>query len=269
VLNSAAHSLDNATGTTTATGTDPALGTFDVLTVSFGAGAGALSVRYFAALDAFVFHRKPLTAELPTVWPAFGIADQPPNHTRCLGWDEHYFYPGGVVTDLAQCGSGGPLFLFEPPAQSPAHANEPPVGTMLLSPLSHFGTNRVVNCPHSKTPDPSTCTLGVDAAAGPAGLDSGLFQTAAVMFGRPGLVRATRAFGSIARQYHATHRSRGPGVSQLSYWNDNQAGQFARVSPSTRFLARHQPLGEEDAVHVCRHCRLRGCGLGSGLGRAH
>ena len=50
--------------------------------------------------------RHPLTVDLPTVWPLFTIQDQPANHTRCLGWSEHYFYPGTIQVDLGECSSG-------------------------------------------------------------------------------------------------------------------------------------------------------------------
>jgi len=103
-------------------------------------------VRYFSASDAFVFVRQPLTVDLPTAWPLFSIQDQPANHTRCLGWSEHYFYPGGIQVDLGGCSSGGPLFLFDPPPPAPAA----PVATMALSPLTHFSSNSVVNCPPGK-----------------------------------------------------------------------------------------------------------------------
>ena len=182
-------------------------------------------MRYFAGLDAFVFVRRPESDALPTVWPEFSIADQPANHTRCLGWSEHYFYPGGIETDLPGCSSGGPLFLFDPPPPAPAA----PVATMALSPLTHFSSNSVVNCPpHGKgaVPDTALCGLGVDASArcGTKGNHCVLFETAALVMARPGLTRATRAFGSILRRKHNTKRNRGPGVNELSYWNDNQAG---------------------------------------------
>merc|ERR1711871_1345135 len=51
-----------------------------------------------------------------------------------------------------------------------------------------------------------------------------LFNTSAVLLARPGIMRATRAFGALLRRAHSTKRLRAAGVSQLSYWNDNQAG---------------------------------------------
>ena len=177
MLTSHPDSLTNATGPgVAASGADAQLGAYEQLSIPFH--GGALAVRYFAAMDAFVFVRLPKPATcatdpeggasscapaLPTTWPRFSVADQPRNHTRCLGWSEHYFYPGGIETDILGCSSGGPLFLFDPP---PLAATAPPVPAMVLSPLSHFSSNMVVNCPpHNPKlpPDLSLCGLGVDA----------------------------------------------------------------------------------------------------------
>ena len=206
-----------------ASGVHPTLGPYEELALEYGA-AGVLAAQYFAGADAFVFQRRPGTAagpQLAAQWPAFSIADQPANHTRCLGWSEHYFYPGGINTDLGGCLSGGPLFLFDPPAPAPAK----PAATMLLSPLTDFTCNAVVNCPPHKKGQPvdkRQCALAVDAS-GKSGHCLG-WETAAVVLARPGLTRATRAFGAILRRAHNTTRARGPAVNQLSYWNDNQAG---------------------------------------------
>lgn len=237
VLTSHPDSLANATGPgMVATGADAQLGAYEQLSIPFH--GGALAVRYFTAMDAFVFVRLPKPATdpeggppvLPTVWPKFSVADQPRNHTRCLGWSEHYFYPGGIATDILGCSSGGPLFLFDPPPLAPAL----PVPAMVLSPLSHFSSNQVVNCPpHNPKlgpPDISLCALGVDASA-ECGRSTHcqFFETEALVMARPGLTRATRAFGSILRLNHNTTRNRGPAVKELSYWNDNQAGYVSSV----------------------------------------
>jgi len=64
--------------------------------------------------------------------------------TRCLGWNDHYFFPGGLATDLKGCKSNGPLFLFDAPVQT----IPPPASTsMVLSALTKFTSNQVVNCP--------------------------------------------------------------------------------------------------------------------------
>lgn len=113
---------------------------------------------------------------------------------------------------------------------------------MALSPLDHFATSRVVNCPtHGKNkPDPRVCTLGVDASStrlAPGG------STSALLIARPGLVRLTRAFGSLARQFHNTARNRGPGVGLLSYWNDNQAGySWWTVGPDQEVWGKPQDI---------------------------
>ena len=97
---------------------------------------------------------------------------------------------------------------------------------MVISPLSHFSSNFVVNCPAGKGPpsDPSKCTLGVNAVMNPKCKQCYLFPTQSLMLARPALQRCLRAFSSAVRQAHNTSRNRGPGVSVLSYWNDNQAG---------------------------------------------
>ena len=67
--------------------------------------------------------------------------------------------------------------------------------------------------------------MGVDAAAGHCGGSHKcqLFTTTAGLLARPGITRTTRAFGSLLRQARNTTRRRGTSVTQLSYWNDNQA----------------------------------------------
>jgi hypothetical protein len=88
VLTSHPESLSNATGPgAVASGVDPQLGAYEQISIPFR--GGALAVRYFAAMDAFVFVRLPKPATdpegappaLPTVWPKFSVADQPRNHT--------------------------------------------------------------------------------------------------------------------------------------------------------------------------------------------
>eukprot|EP00037_Helgoeca_nana_P024134 m.255082 g.255082 ORF g.255082 m.255082 type:complete len:849 (+) comp26544_c0_seq1:10-2556(+) len=215
-------SLGNVTATTTSSGSD-AFGAFTSFTLAV-ATAGELTARYYPATDAFVFLRTPAPGArrggLPSVWPSFSIADQPANRTRCIGWAEHYFFPGQTEVSLSGCNSGGPLLLFDAPTQS---LPQPAPASAALSPLSHFATSRIVNCrpgPKGTQPNVSECTLGVLATAQPAPGAS----TAAVLVARPGLVRVSRAFGAIVRRYHNTTRLRASGVEQLSYWNDNQAG---------------------------------------------
>ena len=95
VLTSHPESLSNATGPgAVASGVDPQLGAYEQISIPFR--GGALAVRYFAAMDAFVFVRLPKPATcatdpeggasscapaLPTTWPRFSVADQPRNHT--------------------------------------------------------------------------------------------------------------------------------------------------------------------------------------------
>ena len=201
---------------TTTTGTDPALGSYSELTLPFAAD-GELAVRYFTADDAFVFIRRPKTAALPSLWPAFSIADRMDDPLlRCLGWQEHYFFPGSVMprnhtgdhnADIRMCDSGGPLFTFQA---------EDAGDSLALSPISHFSSQGVINCPPvdkelpkgSKAP-PESCSLGVSAA-----INTGckakclLFETQSALLARPGITRTTRAFGATFRRFHSTTRSR-------------------------------------------------------------
>jgi hypothetical protein len=252
-------SLANATGAgSSSSGVDAQLGAYEQFSIPFS--GGALAVRYFDAKDAFVFVRLPRPVAdpeasgppaLPSVWPSFSVADQPRNHTRCLGWAEHYFYPGGIQTDILGCASGGPLYLFDPPPPAPAE----PVSAMVLSPLSHFSSNMVVNCPpHNPKqgpPDISLCALGVDASAGCGrSPHCQLFETEALVMARPGLTRATRAFSSMLRQNHNTTRNRGTAVNELSYWNDNQAGYVSVPADGCCLVAYLRAAALRACVHA-------------------
>ena len=115
-------SLANVTAEKATNGlVDPALGRYDELNLTVGV-SGVLSVRYFARLDAFVFVRAPLNQDpehpitFPDTFPSFSIVGHNDSATRCLGWNDHYFFPGGISTSLAGCKSNGPLFLFEAPS---------------------------------------------------------------------------------------------------------------------------------------------------------
>ena len=129
VLKSYPGSLNNVTAVATSNGTDAALGAFDELALTLGGAAaaanggggggdddGELAVRYFAATDAFVFLRRPRAAALPAVWPDFtlvGTNASADDATRCVQWEERYFFPGFVLPrtagtdpqplDLRQC----------------------------------------------------------------------------------------------------------------------------------------------------------------------
>ena len=63
-----------------------------------------------------------------------------------------------------------------------------------------------------------------------------------LLVARPHLTRAYQAWGSFQRQLHNTARTRGSGVSQLSYWDDNQAS--GRKSP----LATKNLLEDTDGL---------------------
>ena len=258
VLNSYPGSLANVSGAAASSGSDAKLGAYDELALSFagdddGASDGSLAVRYFGASDAFLFLRFPATAALPSAWPEFSIVGtNATNATKCLGWAEHYFFPGQVLPrrantnprplDLRQCGSGtgGPLFLFDTVNHQKGNDDESSRGgggsrggskqlpAFAMSALSHFTSQAVTNCPAGKDVPPfAACRLGVSARAGGCGARGTrcqLFNTTSLLLARPGLTRATRAFGALLRRFHGTARKRAAGVTQLSYWSDNQAG---------------------------------------------
>ena len=211
VYNSTAGTLANATSFAQDSGSDAALGAFDRLTATIGAD-GALAVAYFSRLDAYVFTRAPETKLLPASWPTFDVSAQPANSSRCVGYGRSYFFPASVGggESLADCSSDGPLFVFEAATQALPFEPRP---TMALTPLSHFTTSFV------------DAALLVDASAGDcekAGGSCSLFRNSALLLARPGFARATRAAGSVLRQAWNATRRRGPGVTQLSEWNDNQ-----------------------------------------------
>ena len=89
---------------------------------------------------------------------------------------------------------------------------------MALSPLPHFTSTAVRNCPQSKTPSPATCHLGVEANVLLQCKKCTLMSTQAVLLARPALHRNVRAMGSFLRQAHNSTRSRGPSVTRLAYW---------------------------------------------------
>ena len=125
-------------------------------------------------------------------------------------------------------GSGGPLLFFDSANASGSGGGGFSVPAFALSAFSHFTSNLVQNCPTTKASRWEDCHLGVNAGAGGCGAQGAvrcqLFDTAAVLLARPGVTRLTRAFGALLRRAKATARARGAGVTQLSYWADNQAG---------------------------------------------
>jgi hypothetical protein len=225
-LVSSPGALANATRTPHMTsGQDTQFGQYDALELAFP-GAGSLVVKFFSNLDAFVFERWPLgPGTLPSTWPSFSlVGTNSSNATRCMTWGERYFFPGSVLPreartnpqpmDLRQCdGGGGPLFLFDSAPSTPGSAP-----SLALSALSHFTSQSVVNCPRQKGPAAwESCALGVSAAVGCGGKGHcERFNTSALLLARPGLTRATRAYGSLLRQRHGTKRARGRAVTQLS-----------------------------------------------------
>lgn len=219
-------SLSNATAWSESSGVDY-LGSYDMLTGTWGS-AGALSLRYYESLDAFVFSRGPIgqDSSLPTSWPSFEIMTQPENAWRCIGWGERFFFPGemGGGQDLSDCGSGGPLFIHDRDGDTQSLPFLPRA-TFALTPLSHFTSNAVGSvCPTKNSPPSADCAVRVDAAAYGCGTRCAWFNTSALLLARPGLMRGMRATGSILRKAMNATRTRGAGVNKLSAWFDNQSG---------------------------------------------
>ena len=118
----------NGTTATTASpgGTDPFLGPYDEIILPAGK-AGNFAVRWFTELDTFLFDRRP-APQSPDALPAAAPPANTPVLDRtfptfddlgpvlggnqsvgCMGWSNHYFYPGGVADSVASCQSDGPV----------------------------------------------------------------------------------------------------------------------------------------------------------------
>lgn len=123
----------NGTTATTASpgGTDPFLGPYDEIILPAGK-AGNFAVRWFTELDTFLFDRRP-APQSPDVLPAAAPPANTPVLDRtfptfddlgpvlggnqsvsCMGWSNHYFYPGGVADSVASCQSDGPVNAHGP-----------------------------------------------------------------------------------------------------------------------------------------------------------
>ena len=208
-----ASAPENITGSVSSAGTDAALGAF--VEFSLTADAGSFVIKYFNESDAFVFERRPAAGEeLGMEWPRFDGLGAITNRTKCLGWSSNYFFPGSTSSSLEQCGDNGPLFIAVEPAAAGTTAEWVPRPTLGLSPLTNFTANGLIPLKGAKFP-----VVGVTASS-----VGSKWKTAALLLARPGLLRATRGLGALLRQVHATTRSRGVGVTALSYWADNQAG---------------------------------------------
>ena len=77
---------------------------------------------------------------------------------------------------------------------------------MVLSPLNNFTSQAVARRGRAL----GNASIGVLAGGtGGCGDRCKLFRTSVAVLGRPGLTRATRAFGSVLRQWHRTRRRAG------------------------------------------------------------
>ena len=85
------------------------------------------------------------------------------------------------------------------------------------------------------------CWLTV-AAISPSTVPDGTWLST-VLLGRPGIARASRAWGSFVRRYHNTTRIRDENVETLSYWSDNAAGYSWWSMPGNN-LDSFGPIGD-------------------------
>jgi hypothetical protein len=106
----------------------------------------------------------------------------------------------------------GPLFVFDsaPPGAGQARA------ALAFAPLDNF------------TVQSAACSgeAGFGAATAPGGASPppGAGALRSILVARPGLKRATVAWGALMRRVYSTSRRRASGSRALSYWSDNEAG---------------------------------------------
>lgn len=117
--------------------------------------------------------------------------------------------PRGYQNELSKCStSDGPMVLVSNSSLD--------LSSVVLSAASHFTAYHPSVAPNK---DGSVLSMSPLPKNAPAGT---VFTS--VLLARPHLTRAYQAWGSFQRQLHTTVRARGSGVSQLSYWDDNEAG---------------------------------------------
>ena len=125
--------------------------------------------------------------------------------------------------DWAPCGStwqrvpalratDGPLFVYD--AAAPAAA------ALAFSALDNF----TVSSAGCGLANGSAAAPGFGSAFRPSGAPPPGAALAMLLVGRPGLKRATVAWGAAMRRAYGTERQRGVGSRALSYWSDNMAG---------------------------------------------
>jgi len=188
-------------------------GAASVLTLLSAAGAPLYSVAYFAAVDAFLFTRvydaPNATRAFPWLSPAPGA---PP--AAALGWKQDYFFPGGPLPAAACDSRPGEVKKL---SDAGLFLTLGGGATLALSAADGFTVQfPACGAPAGAAPGGfGVAALGAAAAAGaiPRG-----HAMAAVLLGRPGLKRATMAWGALLRQRFATARARGVATRELSYW---------------------------------------------------
>jgi hypothetical protein len=108
----------------------------------------------------------------------------------------------------------GPLYIFS--TESPA------AGSLAFAPFDNF-TVSSAGCGGVHLDAHGSLAPGFGAIYRPAGTPPST-ALSLLLVGRPGVKRATVAWGAAMRRAYATTRRRGVGSRALSYWSDNAAG---------------------------------------------
>ena len=131
----------------------------------------------------------------------------------------------------------GPMFIF-PTLASPG------AGSIAFSPLDNF-TVSSAGC--GALPQGAGFAPGFGAMYRPAGTPPAA-PLSLILVGRPGVKRASVAWGAAMRRAYSTTRRRGVGSRALSYWSDNAAGYSFWSYPSQLDI-----WGQPEAIFSALH----------------
>jgi hypothetical protein len=145
--------------------------------------------------------------------------------------------------------SDGPLLLFS--------AADPP-DALAFSALDNF-TVSSAGCGSSSSSSGSGgggALPGFGSAFHPTGTPPPGAALAMLLLGRPGLKRASIAWGAALRRAYGASRRRGVGSRELSYWSDNAAGYSFWSVPG-----RLDTWGQPEAIFRALHAGYRALGI--------
>jgi hypothetical protein len=181
------------------------------------------TVRFYSRIDAFVFGRcydqlaRNASAFEP-YWPSMA----PPNSSErlnALAWSPSYMLKGARLQPWMSNGglnkfNDGPIFVFDENMSSPSKVPPPLLPTLAFSALDHFDSN-TINLLETNSAY-KHLTIGASTAGPyPMGPTPGSATAKsiprrtmmrALLLTRPGLKRATVAWGVIMRRFHNTTR---------------------------------------------------------------